>query len=130
MGPTLFVLQLGVTPAYAAYLFIYITAAGIVGRVAFSVLSEVIGRRTGGMMCGFGGAVCVAAAGLLHNVILGGTSLFWLFIVLGDFFYDGASPSSARTWPKSGRRGCAPPAWARPMASVDWARSSARWAWH
>jgi len=102
-GPTLFVLQLGVTPAYAAYLFIYITAAGILGRVAFSVMSEVIGRRAGGMLCGFGGAVCVAAAGLLHNVILGGVSLFWLFIVIGDFFYDGGfaiiGPYMAEVWP-------------------------------
>jgi putative MFS transporter len=102
-GPTLFVLQLGVTPAYAAHLFIWITAAGIVGRITFSVLSEAIGRRTGGMLCGFGGAVFVAAAGLLHNVVLGGTSLFWLFIVVGDFFYDGGfaiiGPYMAEVWP-------------------------------
>jgi putative MFS transporter len=102
-GPTLFVLQLGVTPAYAAYLFIWITAAGILGRIAFSLMSEIIGRRAGGMLCGFGGAVCVAAAGLLHNVVLGGTSLFWLFIVIGDFFYDGGfaiiGPYMAEVWP-------------------------------
>jgi putative MFS transporter len=102
-GPTLFVLQLGVTPAYAAYLFIYITAAGILGRIAFSLMSEAIGRRTAGMLCGFGGAVCVAAAGVLHNVILGGVSLFWLFIVIGDFFYDGGfaiiGPYMAEVWP-------------------------------
>jgi putative MFS transporter len=102
-GPTLFVLQLGVTPAYAAYLFIYITAAGILGRVAFSLMSEVIGRRAGGMLCGFGGAVCVAAAGVMHNVMLGSVSLFWLFIVIGDFFYDGGfaiiGPYMAEVWP-------------------------------
>ncbi len=102
-GPTLFVLQLGVTPAYAAYLFIWITAAGILGRIAFSLMSEIIGRRAGGMLCGFGGAVCVAAAGLLHNVIVAGVSLFWLFIVIGDFFYDGGfaiiGPYMAEVWP-------------------------------
>ena len=102
-GPTLFVLQLGVTPAYAAYLFIYITAAGILGRIFFSVMSDVIGRRNAGMLCGFGGAVCVAAAGLLHNGMLGSVSLFWLFIVLGDFFYDGGfaiiGPYMAEVWP-------------------------------
>jgi putative MFS transporter len=102
-GPTLFVLQLGVTPAYAAYLFIYITAAGILGRISFSLLSEVIGRRTSGMLVGFGGAVCVASAGLLHNVMIGSVSLFWLFIVLGDFFYDGGfaivGPYCAEVWP-------------------------------
>jgi putative MFS transporter len=106
-GPTLFVLQLGVTPAYAAYLFIYITAAGILGRVSFSVLSEVIGRRNGGMLCGFGGAACVAAAGILHDAMLGSVSLFWLFIVCGDFFYDGGfaiiGPYMAEVWPTNPR---------------------------
>ncbi len=102
-GPTLFVLQLGVTPAYAADLFIDITAAGILGRISFSVLSEVIGRRSAGMLCGFGGAACVAAAGILHDAMLGSVSLFWLFIVLGDFFYDGGfaviGPYMAEVWP-------------------------------
>lgn len=102
-GPTLFVMQLGVTPARAAGMFIWITAAGIIGRVVFSLLNELIGRRAAGMLVGFGGAICVAAAGLFHNIILGGVSLFWLFIVLGDFFYDGGSavigPYSAEVWP-------------------------------
>ena len=34
---------------------------------------------------------------------MGGVSLFWLFIVLGDFFYDGGfaiiGPYSAEVWP-------------------------------
>ena len=48
-------------------------------------------------------AICVAAAGLLHNVIMGGVSLFWLFIVVGDFFSDGGfaivGPYAAEVWP-------------------------------
>ncbi len=102
-GPTLFVMQLGVTPATAAGMFIWITAAGIVGRITFSMLNELIGRRAAGMLVGFGGAIFVAAAGIFHNVVVGGISLFWLFIVLGDFFYDGGSavigPYSAEVWP-------------------------------
>jgi putative MFS transporter len=102
-GPTLFVLQLGVTPARAAYLFIWVTLAGIIGRIAFSLMSDWIGRRTAGMICGFGGAACVAAAGILHNELVAGVSLFWLFIVIGDFFYDGGfaiiGPYMAEVWP-------------------------------
>jgi MFS transporter, putative metabolite:H+ symporter len=102
-GPTLFVLQLNVTPSHAAYLFIYVTAAGFLGRILFSILNEAIGRRVAGIMVGFGGAVCLAVAGLLHNMILGGVSLFWLFICFADFFYDGGSavigPYSAEVWP-------------------------------
>jgi len=102
-GPTLFVLQLGVSPAYAAFLFIWVKMAGIAGRVSFAVLADLIGRRPTGMLCGFGGAVFVAAAGLLHNQLLAGVSLFWLCIVAADFFFDGGfaliGPYMAEVWP-------------------------------
>jgi putative MFS transporter len=102
-APTLFVLQLGVTPAYAAYMFLWVSLAGIAGRVCFSFSSELIGRRASGIVLGFGGALCIAAAGLGHNVMLGGVSLFWLMIVCGEFFFDGGfaviGPYLAEVWP-------------------------------
>jgi MFS transporter, putative metabolite:H+ symporter len=102
-APTLFVLQLGVTPAEAAKLFLWVTLAGIVGRIAFSILSQTIGRRPSGIILGVGGTAAVLAAGLLHDRFMGGVSLFWLFIVLGDFFYDGGfaviGPYMAEVWP-------------------------------
>ncbi|MEA2770120.1 MAG: transporter, putative metabolite:H+ symporter [Acetobacteraceae bacterium] len=102
-APTLFVLQLGVTPAYAAYLFLWVKLSGIVGRITFAWLSDAIGRRNAGMLAGFGGAVTVAAAGLLHDQFLGTVSLFWLAIVAADFFYDGGfaiiGPYLAEVWP-------------------------------
>ena len=46
---------------------------------------------------------CVAAAGIWHNEFIGGVSLFWLLIVVGDFFYDGGfaliGPYMAEVWP-------------------------------
>jgi putative MFS transporter len=102
-GPTLFVLQLGVTPAYAAFLFIWVKLAGIAGRVSFALLSEWIGRRPTGMLCGFAGAVFVAAAGILRNEFMLGVSLFWLLIIVADFFFDGGfaliGPYMAEVWP-------------------------------
>ncbi len=102
-APTLFVLQLGVTPAYAAYLFLWVSLAGIFGRVAFSLLSELIGRRPAGIVLGFGGMICIATAGIGHNVMIGSVSLFWLMIVFADFFYDGGfaviGPYMAEVWP-------------------------------
>jgi DNA-binding transcriptional MocR family regulator/MFS family permease len=102
-APTLFMLQIGVTPAYAAYLFLYVTAAGICGRVVFAWLSDAIGRRNAGMLAGFGGAIAIAAAAALHDVFLGTTSVFWLCVVLGDFFFDGGfaviGPYLAEVWP-------------------------------
>ncbi len=102
-APTLFVLQLGCTPAYAAYLFLWVKLAGIAGRVSFAWLSDYLGRRRSGILCGFGAAVCVCAAGLLHNEMIGGISVLWLGIVIGDFFYDGGfaviGPYMAEVWP-------------------------------
>ena len=102
-APTLFVLQLGVTPAYAAYLFMWVKLSGIFGRIMFAWLSDVIGRRYTGMLAGFGGAVTIAAAGLLHDTYLNGISVFWLAIVIADFFYDGGfaviGPYLAEVWP-------------------------------
>lgn len=102
-APTLFVLQLGVTPAYAAYLFLWVKLSGMAGRVIFAWLSDAIGRRSAGMLAGFGGAVTIAAAGLLHDQYFGTVSLFWLAIVIADFFYDGGyaviGPYLAEVWP-------------------------------
>ena len=102
-APTLFVLQLGVTPAEASYLFIFVSLAGFIGRLVFSVLSELIGRRMAGALQGFGSAAAVLAAGFLHNEFLGTVSLFWLLIVVADFFFDGGSaimgPYAAEVWP-------------------------------
>ena len=76
---------------------------GIAGRFSFSLLSEIIGRRRSGLVLGFGGALCIAAAGLGHNVMLGGVSLFWLMIICADFFFDGGfaviGPYMAEVWP-------------------------------
>jgi putative MFS transporter len=102
-APTLFVLQLGVTPAYAAFLFLWVKLAGIAGRISFAWLSEAMGRRNAGMLASFGGTLCILAAGLLHDTYLGTISLFWLMIVIGDFFYDGGfaviGPYMAEVWP-------------------------------
>jgi putative MFS transporter len=55
------------------------------------------------LVLGFGGALCIAIAGLGHNVMLGGVSLFWLMIMCGEFFFDGGfaviGPYLAEVWP-------------------------------
>src|SRR5208282_1496715 len=102
-APTLFMLQLGVSAADAAKAFVWVAISGFVGRLAFSALSESIGRRASGALVGLAGAALVAAAGLLHDAMLGTVSVFWLCIVLGEFFYSGGfaivGPYSAEVWP-------------------------------
>ncbi len=101
--PTLFVLLLRVKPADASYLFIYLTVGGVVGRLAFSLMSDRIGRRAGGMLCGFGGALFVLLAGVYYDVFVGTYSLFWLLLIVAAFFYDGGfailGPYMAEVWP-------------------------------
>jgi putative MFS transporter len=102
-APTLFMLQLGVSAADAAKAFVWVAVSGFLGRIAFSALSESIGRRASGALIGLGGAAFVIAAGLFHDTMLGTVSLFWLFIVFGEFFYSGGfaivGPYSAEVWP-------------------------------
>jgi MFS transporter, putative metabolite:H+ symporter len=59
---TLFVLVLKITPADAAYLMIYVTSIGILGRIVSSYLSDAIGRRRSGMLIGFSAALFMALA--------------------------------------------------------------------
>ena len=102
-APLLFTLQLHVSAADAAKAFFWVAVSGFLGRIAFSLLSETIGRRAGGVLVGFGGAVFVIAAGVLHDGMLGTISLFWLCILCGEFFYSGGfaivGPYSAEVWP-------------------------------
>jgi putative MFS transporter len=102
-APTLFVLQLGCTPAQAAFLFLWVKLAGIFGRITFSFLSDIMGRRRSGMLCGFGGTIFIFLAGIMHNEMIGSVSLFWALIVVADFFYDGGfaviGPYMAEVWP-------------------------------
>jgi len=102
-GPTLLVALLATTPARAAFLMIFVSLGGLVGRAAFSVLSEVIGRRASGGLLGLGATAGLVLAGATHNVMVGGISLFWLLLIAANFFADGGfaivGPYSAEVWP-------------------------------
>jgi len=101
--PTLLVELLKVSPANAAYYTIFVAAGGIVGRIAFSYLSEAVGRRISGAILGIGAAVMLVLTGIFHDVFLGAVSLFWLLLIVTNFFADGGfaivGPYSAEVWP-------------------------------
>jgi len=108
--PTLFVLLLKVTPAQASALIIPMTVAGLVGRLTFAGLSDLIGRRASGGLLGFGAAALIFAAGLSYNSfvdlpLLGHTSVLWLLLIAAYFFADGGfaivGPYAAEVWPAS-----------------------------
>jgi putative MFS transporter len=102
-APTLFVLVLQVSPAEASKAMIGLTIGGVIGRFAFSWLSEHIGRRIAGGLLGFGAALFIALAGVYHADMIFGVSAFWLLLIAAFFFADGGfavvGPYAAEVWP-------------------------------
>jgi putative MFS transporter len=101
--PTLLVQLLGVTPARASFLLIFVNFAGLFGRVGMSYLSDAIGRRASGAIASFGAAILLVAAAHYHSVFFGSVSLFWLLLIVNNAFADGGfaivGPYSAEVWP-------------------------------
>src|SRR6202158_1627757 len=101
--PALLVQLLGVTPARASFLLIFVNFAGLFGRVGMSYLSDAIGRRASGAIASFGAAILIVSAALYHNVFFGAVSVFWLLLIVNNAFADGGfaivGPYSAEVWP-------------------------------
>ena len=89
-GPTILSQLLSVTPRQAAGYFVWISLAGLAGRMLFAVLPNRIGRVPCGKITGYVGAAALAAAALLHDARIEGASLFFVCLLIGQFFYDGA----------------------------------------
>ncbi|HVH78463.1 MAG TPA: MFS transporter, partial [Stellaceae bacterium] len=100
---TLLVLILKVTPAQAAGMMIWVGVAGFGGRLICSYASDAIGRRPAGFLVGMGGGIFMTLAGFYYAGMVGGVSMFWLFVMIQRFFGDGAyaiiGPYSAEIWP-------------------------------
>jgi putative MFS transporter len=101
--PTLLMQVLRTTPARASYLMIYCSAGAFIGRIAFSYLSEALGRRLSGGLYGFGAALFVVLTASLRSTFLGAISVFWLLMIVTFFFADGGfaivGPYAAEVWP-------------------------------
>lgn len=104
-APTLLVQLLGVVPARAAYLMIWVNLAGLGGRIGLSYLSDAIGRRASGAIASFGTAILLITAAVYHDVYLAGISVFWLLLIVNNAFADGGfaivGPYAAELWPAS-----------------------------
>jgi hypothetical protein len=69
--PTLLVQLLGVTPAKASFLLIFVNFAGLFGRLGLSYLSDAIGRRPSGAIASFGAAALTITAAIYHSAFIG-----------------------------------------------------------
>ena len=100
---TLLVLILKISPAEAAKLMIWVGVSGFAGRLVCSYASDAIGRRPAGFLVGMFGGLFMALAGFYYAGMIGGVSVFWLFVMVQRFFGDGAyaiiGPYSAEIWP-------------------------------
>jgi len=104
-APTLLVQLLGITPRRAAFLMIFVNLAGLVGRVGMSYLSDAIGRKASGGICGFGTAILLITTAVSRNAVFGTFSVFWLMLIATNLLADGSfaivGPYSSEVWPSS-----------------------------
>ena len=102
-GPTIVALLMGVPPQDAAKLFVYVSLTGMIGRVAFSILPQWLGRRRCGEIMGYGIALTLGAAGIFCDRTLFGYTAFLLLLVPAALFFDGGfaniAPYAAETFP-------------------------------
>jgi MFS transporter, putative metabolite:H+ symporter len=88
-GPTIVALALNVPVPQAAAYFIYVTLAGVAGKVVVTFLAPAIGRRLLGVLWGMGAVVALVAAGYYHTVLLGGVPLMVILLCASTFFVEG-----------------------------------------
>ena len=102
-GPTIVALLMGVPPQDAAKLFVYVSLTGMIGRVAFSILPQWLGRRRCGEIMGYGIALTLGAAGIFCDRTLFGYPAFVVLLVPAALFFDGGfaniAPYAAETFP-------------------------------
>jgi putative MFS transporter len=102
-GPTIVALLMGVPPRDAAHLFVIVSLTGMLGRIAFSLLPQWLGRRRCGEIMGYGIAVSLGAAALFFDRSIAGWPAFVVLLIPAALFFDGGfaniAPYSAEIFP-------------------------------
>ena len=100
---TLLVMVLKVTPPEASKLVIWVSIVAILGRFFASWISDAWGRRASGIFTCLTAALFMSLAGYLHDVFIGGLSLFYAMILVQSFFGSGnysiVGPYMGELWP-------------------------------
>ena len=97
-GPTLLALQLGATAAEAAFLYIFISLAGFVGRLLAAYASDRYGRRRTGVVAMGMATVFLAAAAIFNDVTWAGVALFFPLLLLASAFLDASFSVGLPYW--------------------------------
>ena len=102
-SPTLIVQFLHVPPQQAAFYMIFVTLAALAGRVVLSILSEKIGRRASGVLCGGGAVVMLLIAAMFGETLATVAAFFLGVLMIAYFFGEGGfaivGPYSGEVWP-------------------------------
>jgi putative MFS transporter len=88
-GPTIVALLLGVPVPKAAAYFVFVSAAGVTGKIVVTLIAPLIGRRVLGVVWGFGGTVALALAGYYNSVFVGGVPLMVVLMCASTFCIEG-----------------------------------------
>ena len=99
----LFVMVLNISAPEASKLVIWISLSAIAGRFFCSWISDAWGRRASGIFSCLFAALFMSLAGYLHNVVIGGVSMFFAMILVQNFFGSGqysiVGPYMGEMWP-------------------------------
>ncbi|MGH7088895.1 MAG: MFS transporter [Stellaceae bacterium] len=88
-GPTIVALLLKVPVPEAAKYFVFVSAAGVTGKIVVTLVSPLMGRRLLGAVWGFGGVIALVAAGYFNHVLLAGLPLFIILLCCSTFCIEG-----------------------------------------
>lgn len=88
-GPTIVALLLGVPVPTAAAYFVFVSAAGVIGKIVVTLIAPLIGRRLLGIVWGFGGTVALALAGYYNAEFVLGVPLMVVLMCASTFCIEG-----------------------------------------
>jgi putative MFS transporter len=88
-GPTIVALLLGVSVPQAAAYFVFVSAAGVTGKIVVTLIAPLIGRRALGVIWGLGGTVALALAGYYNAAFVGGLPLMIVLLCASTFCIEG-----------------------------------------
>jgi putative MFS transporter len=80
---------LNITGSAAARYFIWISLAGVLGRILFTILPATIGRWKSAMISSWLAALALACAAIFHSMFLLGLPVFFLCLLFGALAWDG-----------------------------------------
>ncbi len=88
-GPTIVALLMGVPVPKAAAYFVFVSAAGVIGKIVVTLIAPLMGRRVLGVIWGIGGAAALALAGYFNSVFVAGVPLMIVLMCASTFCIEG-----------------------------------------